>query len=290
MISNSAEQTSAEEVIKVAALAKRYGSLEALSGVFFKVFQGEIFAYLGPNGSGKTTTIRILTGLTRATSGDAWINGFHYEKQALDAKRQCGVVPQTINLDQELTVFDNLEIHRRLFGLSSESRRRIDLLLDYVGLLERRNATVRQLSGGMKRRLMIARAMVHEPVILFLDEPTVGLDPAIRRDIWALIKKVQADGVTVFLTTHYIEEAEFLADRIALLDRGEIVALDKPQTMMSALGEWAIDQVVHNRVVSSYFATHAEAGKHALEMENSYSIRRVNLEDAFLQMTGKKLL
>lgn len=290
MISSSAVQNSSGVVIEVAALAKKFGSLEALTGVSFKVFQSEIFAYLGPNGSGKTTTIRILTGLSRATGGDAWINGFHYENQALDAKRQCGLVPQTINLDQELTVYDNLEIHRRLFGLGAEGRDRIDLLLDYIGLLDRRNSTVRQLSGGMKRRLMIARALVHEPVILFLDEPTVGLDPAIRRDIWALIKKVQDDGVTVFLTTHYIEEAEFLADRIALLDRGDIVALDKPQTMMSALGEWAIDQVVNNRVVSSYFATHTEAGQYALEMENSYSIRRVNLEDAFLQMTGKKLL
>ena len=276
-------------VIEITALAKKFGSLEALAGVSFQVFRGEIFAYLGPNGSGKTTTIRILTGLTRASSGDAWINGFHYEKQALDAKRQCGLVPQTINLDQELTVYENLEIHRRLFGLGPETRRRIDLLLDYVGLLDRRDSTVRQLSGGMKRRLMIARAMVHEPAVLFLDEPTVGLDPAIRRDIWALVKKVQADGVTIFLTTHYIEEAEFLADRIALLDRGEIVALDKPRTMMSNLGEWAVDQVVENRVLSLYFSTHDEAVQHALEMKNSYSIRRVNLEDAFLQMTGKNL-
>ena len=289
MTSNSTVQNSTETIIKITALAKKFGSIEALAGVSFQVFRGEIFAYLGPNGSGKTTTIRILTGLTRASSGDAWINGFHYEKQALDAKRQCGLVPQTINLDQELTVYENLEIHRRLFGLGPEIRRRIDLLLDYVGLLDRRDSTVRQLSGGMKRRLMIARAMVHKPAVLFLDEPTVGLDPAIRRDIWALVKKVQTDGVTIFLTTHYIEEAEFLADRIALLDRGEIVALDKPLTMMSNLGEWAVDQVVRNRVLSSYFATHAEAAQHALEMKNSYSIRRVNLEDAFLQMTGKKL-
>ena len=278
-----------EPVIKIENLVKEFKSIRALAGVSLEVSRGEIFAYLGPNGSGKTTTIRILSGLSRATGGQAWLNGFSVEDEALNAKWQSGLVPQVINLDQELTVFDNLEIHRRLFGLGREKRQRIDELLDYIGLLDRRNSLVRELSGGMKRRLMMARALLHEPAILFLDEPTVGLDPGIRRQIWALIKQVQADGVTVFLTTHYIEEAEFLADRVAFLDHGQIVALDRPPALMNRLGEWALDQIHDGQVESLYFSTREDASAKAAEMVNPCTIRRINLEDAFLKMTGKKL-
>ncbi|MCD6429786.1 MAG: ATP-binding cassette domain-containing protein [Deltaproteobacteria bacterium] len=278
-----------DPVIKIKDLVKEFKSIRALSGVSLEVFRGEIFAYLGPNGSGKTTTIRILSGLSRATGGQAWLNGFSVEEEALNAKRQSGLVPQALNLDQELTVFENLEIHRRLFALGSEKRQRIDELLDYIDLLDRRNSLVRELSGGMKRRLMMARALLHEPAILFLDEPTVGLDPGIRRQIWALIKQVQQDGVTVFLTTHYIEEAEFLADRVAFLDHGQIVALDKPQVLVDSLGEWALDQISDGRVESLYFATRETASTKAASLTNPYTIRRVNLEDVFLRMTGKKL-
>ena len=278
-----------ESVIKIENLVKEFKGIRALAGVSLEVFRGEIFAYLGPNGSGKTTTIRILSGLSRATGGQAWLNGFSVEKESLDAKRQCGLVPQALNLDQELTVFENLEIHRRLFALGSEKRRRIDELLDYIGLLDRRDSLVRELSGGMKRRLMMARALLHEPAILFLDEPTVGLDPGIRRQIWALIKQIQQEGVTVFLTTHYIEEAEFLAERVAFLDHGQVVALDTPPVLMNRLGEWALDHIHDGQVESRYFATREAASAKAAEMTNPYTIRRVNLEDAFLKMTGKKL-
>ena len=278
-----------EPVIKIENLVKEFKNIKALAGVSLAVMRGEIFAYLGPNGSGKTTTIRILSGLSQATAGQAWLNGFSVEEEALDAKRQCGLVPQALNLDQELTVFDNLEIHRRLFSLGRDKRQRIDELLDYIGLLDRRKSLVRELSGGMKRRLMMARALLHEPAILFLDEPTVGLDPGIRRQIWALIKQVQEDGVTVFLTTHYIEEAEFLADRVAFLNHGQIVALDKPQVLINSLGEWALDQIHAGRVESFYFATREAAAAKAAELTYPYTIRRVNLEDAFLKMTGKKL-
>lgn len=279
-----------EPVIKIDNLVKEFKNIKALAGVSLEVFRGEIFAYLGPNGSGKTTTIRILSGLSRATGGEAWLNGFSVENDALNAKRQVGLVPQTVNLDQELTVFDNLEIHRRLFTLEPEKRQRIDELLDYFDLLDRRNSLVRELSGGMKRRLMMARALLHEPAILFLDEPTVGLDPGIRRQIWALIKQVQGDGVTVFLTTHYIEEAEFLADRVAFLDHGRVVVLDTPQVLMDRMGEWALDQIRDGLVESLYFATREAASVKVAEMVNPCTIRRVNLEDAFLKMTGKKLM
>ncbi|MBN2809049.1 MAG: ATP-binding cassette domain-containing protein [Deltaproteobacteria bacterium] len=278
-----------EPVIKIENLVKEFKSIKALAGVSLEVLRGEIFAYLGPNGSGKTTTIRILSGLSRATDGKVWLNGFSVADEPLAAKRQCGLVPQAINLDQELTVFENLEIHRRLFLLGREKRRRIDELLAYFDLFERRTALVRELSGGMKRRLMMARALLHEPAILFLDEPTVGLDPGIRRQIWALIKQVQQEGVTVFLTTHYIEEAEFLADRVAFVDHGRIVALDKPRILIDSLGKWALDKMQDGRVESCYFAGRSAAAAYGAGLASPYSLRRVNLEDAFLQMTGKKL-
>ena len=158
-------------------------------------------------GVGKTTTIRILTGLTRLDQGTAALNGHDIGRDVLNAKRQCGLVPQHVNLDSELTVHENLDIHGRLFGMGPKARKtKIDELLGYVELLDRRHSLVKQLSGGMKRRVMVARALLHSPRILFLDEPTVGLDAGIRRRIWALIKKIQQDGTTIFLTTHYIEE------------------------------------------------------------------------------------
>ncbi|HQN19851.1 MAG TPA: ATP-binding cassette domain-containing protein, partial [Syntrophobacteraceae bacterium] len=212
-----------EKMIQIENLTKKYRTIEALKGINLQVNEGELFAYLGPNGSGKTTTIKILTGLANPTSGDAYLHGYHVVKDTLEAKKQCGLVPQTINLDHELTVYENLDIHGRLFHMPAGQRHaRIEELLDYVGIHERKSSPIKQLSGGMKRRVMVARAMMHSPKILFMDEPTVGLDPTIRRRIWSLVKSIQQNGSTIFLTTHYIEEAEFLAERVAFLDEGRI--------------------------------------------------------------------
>ncbi|MFP4033705.1 MAG: ABC transporter ATP-binding protein [Desulfococcaceae bacterium] len=271
-------------------LTKEYKDVAALKGVTLEVGAGELFAYLGPNGAGKTTTIRILTGLTKRTGGDAWLNGFHIEGEKIEAKRQCGLAPQSVNLDPELTVFENLDVHGRLFGMKrADRKRRIDELLDYIGLSERRDSPVKQLSGGMKRRATIARALVHKPRVLFLDEPTVGLDATIRRRIWALIKKIQEAGATIFLTTHYIEEAEFLADRVAFLDEGEIVTADTPRNLIDAQGAWAIDRPAAEDMQPVYFDTRQAARDYMAEREASYTLRRVNLEDAFLAATGKKV-
>ena len=278
-------------MIRIENLEKSYKDVHALKGVSFRVPPGELFAYLGPNGAGKTTTIRILTGLTRRTSGDAWLGGFHIERESLKAKRKFGLVMQSINLDQELTIFENMDIHCRLFNISlAERRKKIDELLIYVDLIDRKKSLVKQLSGGMKRRLMIARAMVHSPQILFLDEPTVGLDAKIRRRIWALIKKIQNKGATIFLTTHYIEEAEFLADRVAFLDEGKIVVIDTPQKLMEQTGTWAIDRIDGNKMETVYFKTRAQADVFIAGQKESYALRRVNLEDSFLSFTGKKVL
>ncbi len=279
-------------MIRIENLKKRYKKIDALNSVSLHVKAGELFAYLGPNGAGKTTTIQILTGLTALTSGDAWLNGFHIEKQSIKAKTQCGIVPQSINLDQELSVFENLDIHGRLFHMRKKDRvSKIDTMLEYVDMGDRRSSPVKQLSGGMKRRVMIARAMVHSPKILFLDEPTVGLDAKIRRRIWALIKKIQQEGTTIFLTTHHIEEAEFLAQRTAFLDEGKIVAVDSPEKLMQQIGSWAIDKVMNDQMETLYFKTREEARQYAGENRENipFTLRRVNLEDAFLEMTGKKV-
>ncbi len=277
-------------MIRVEGLKKVYRNVHALNGVSFHVKSGELFAYLGPNGAGKTTTIRILTGLTRLSGGDAWLNGFHIERDTLRAKRQFGLVMQSINLDQELTLLENMDIHGRLYGMTKALRRsRIRELLGYVDLISRRDTIVKRLSGGMKRRLMVARALMHSPRILFLDEPTVGLDPGIRRRIWGLIKQIQHSGTTIFLTTHYIEEAEFLADRVAFIDNGRIVALDTPSAFMARIGKWAIDLIQDDQMKSIYFKDRKEADSFVATHRGSYTLRRVNLEDAFLSLTGKKV-
>jgi ABC-2 type transport system ATP-binding protein len=278
-------------MIQIEQLQKSYGKVKAVNGIDLRVEAGELFAFLGPNGAGKTTTIRILTGLTRIGSGRVRIGGHDIVATPREAKRQCGLVPQHINLDSELSVRENLEIHGRLFGMETPYRRRkIRELLEYVELLDRIDTLIKQLSGGLKRRLMIARALMHEPRVLFLDEPTVGLDPAIRRRIWSLIKRVQQDGTTIFLTTHYIEEAEFLAGRVAFLDQGRIVALDSPQILMASLGEWAVDRMNGEGIETRYFATREEAAGFTSSQDCGVTLRRVNLEDAFLHLTGKKVV
>lgn len=277
-------------MITIENLKKHYKGTSALKGINLHIPEGELFAYLGPNGAGKTTTIRVLTGLTKPSSGNAYLNGFHIKREAIEAKRQCGLVPQVINLDPELSVFENLNIHGCLFAMPVKQRtRRIYELLEYVEMTDRAHSFVKQLSSGLKRRVMIARALVHSPKILFLDEPTVGLDANIRRRIWALIKRIQQQRTTIFLTTHYIEEAEFLAERVAFLDEGQIVALEHPKTLMAQVGEWAIDRVENNHLKAMYFNTMKEAKAYTSSQEESFTLRRVNLEDAFLSLTGKKV-
>lgn len=277
-------------MIIVTDLSKRYRTVHALKDVNLHVKPGELFAYLGPNGAGKSTTIRILTGLTQPTAGTVTLNGFDLKNSSIKSRQQCGLVPQSINLDQELSVYENLTIHGLLFRMTREERdNKIDELLDYVDLSAREQSLVKELSGGMKRRLMIARALMHSPSVLFLDEPTVGLDAGMRRKIWALIKKIQQKGTTIFLTTHYIEEAEFLADRVAFLDKGAIVVVDTPANLMATLGTWALDRLIEDKMEPLYFNEREDANQYIATHKESFTLRRVNLEDAFLSMTGKKV-
>ena len=201
----------------------------AVDNLSFRINRGEIFGLLGKNGAGKTTTIRMLTLQTCPTSGAIFYAGKSIVGNELEIKKMIGVVPQHINFDQDLTVGENMELHARLHHLNKLDRqKRIKELLDYVELADVVNDNVRKLSGGMKRRLLIIRALIHQPQILYLDEPTVALDPQVRRKIWQLIRDLKSKGVTIVLTTHYIEEAEQLCDRTAFMSRGKLIALDTP--------------------------------------------------------------
>ena len=271
-------------------LTRKYGQVTVLDAVTLSVTVGEIFAYLGPNGAGKTTTIRLLTGTAKPTTGAAQLNGFDIFHESIQARRQFGIVPQHMNLDVDLSVWENLLIHGMLYDMDRRTiQKRADFLLDYIDLVPQKHTMVRKLSGGMKRRVLIARALLHEPKILFLDEPTIGLDPAIRRRIWALIKKIRKDGCTVFLTTHYIEEAQWLADRVAFLSHGKLVALDTPQNLMDRVGKWAVDILRNDELEGHFFGTQEEATIYAAGQGESCTVRRVNLEDAFLSITGTKI-
>jgi len=219
-------------VIELFDVEKIFGTVRAVDKVNFKIERGEVFGLLGKNGAGKTTTIKMLTLQLKPTAGEILFEGRAVRGNEIFIKSLLGVVPQHLNFDQDLTVEENLELHARLHHLPKiERRERIDELLKFVELEKVRKAFVRELSGGMKRRLLIVRALIHRPKILFLDEPTVALDPQVRRKIWELIKNLKAQGITIVLTTHYIEEAESLCDRVAILNRGKLVALDTTKNL-----------------------------------------------------------
>jgi ABC-2 type transport system ATP-binding protein len=226
-----------ENAIEVRELAKTYGEIEAVRGVSFEVGRGEIFGFLGPNGAGKTTTINMLCTLAKPTGGTALVAGHDVALERDDVRRNIGLVFQEPTLDGYLTAEQNLRLHAELYGVESRLvGPRIRQVLEMVGLWERKDASVQTFSGGMRRRLEIARGLLHSPRVLFLDEPTLGLDPQTRSSIWSYIALLrETEEITIFMTTHYMDEAE-LCDRIAIMDRGEIVALDTPAALKGSVG------------------------------------------------------
>ena len=219
--------------IEATNLTRNFNGLCAVDHISFSVQPGEIFGFLGPNGAGKTTTIRMLTGQLRPTDGQATVLGCDIVEDRQDLKPQIGVVWEYQNLYERLSAIDNLLFAARLYGID---RRRIDEVLGFVGLTERAKDRLKQYSNGMKQRLLVARALLHGPRILFLDEPTRGLDPGVARDIRNLVANLAQAGTTIFLTTHYMEEADRLSDRVAILDHGKIMALDTPAQLKLNLG------------------------------------------------------
>jgi ABC-2 type transport system ATP-binding protein len=231
-------------VIKVENLVKKFGDFTAVDHISFDVGQGEIFAFLGPNGAGKTTTIKMLTTLLAPTSGTLAIDGLNPRINSMEVRKRFGIVFQDPSLDGDLTAQENMELHGIFYHVPRKRRiERTEFLLKLFELWERRNEQVKVFSGGMKRRLEIARGLLHTPRILFLDEPTLGLDPQTRNQLWTHVKNLnQSDGVTVFLTTHYMDEAERVAQRIAIIDHGKIVAQDAPEGLKKLTGTDSLEE------------------------------------------------
>ncbi|MGD1097269.1 MAG: ATP-binding cassette domain-containing protein [Bryobacteraceae bacterium] len=231
-------------MIRVQNLVKRFGELVAVNDISFDVQQGEIFAFLGPNGAGKTTTIKMLTTLLKPTSGKVELDGLDPAVQHNEARKRFGIVFQDPSLDDELTAYENMDFHGVLYKVPRRVRiERIEKLLKLFELWERKDDPVKQFSGGMKRRLEIARGLLHTPKIVFLDEPTLGLDPQTRNQLWTHVKKLnEEEGVTVFLTTHYMEEADRVAHRIGIIDHGRIVAQGTPRELKDQTGSETLEQ------------------------------------------------
>lgn len=281
-------------MIRIDGLTKEYAGKRVVDGLDLRVERGELFGFLGPNGAGKTTTIRILTTLTKPTSGNVFINGFDVVRSPASVKSQFGIVQQHMSLNRDLSVRENLDFHARLHHLSFQVRKdRIEELLEYVELTEHADQLIDQLSGGLKRRTMIARSLLHRPRLLFLDEPTVGLDAQARRRVWDLIRKMNKDGSTVFLTTHYIEEAEALCDRVGIIHNGRLIALATPLQLRRRLGMITVEnQGCGNATVYSFFPNREEAAKYVsgLPGQDKVLMRESNLEDVFVELTGQKVL
>ena len=277
-------------MVELMELTKIFGDHTAVDRLSLTVPRGSFFGLLGPNGAGKTTTIRILTTLTRPTSGRAMIGGYDVVSQPVPAKRLIGLVPQQYNLDNELSGRENLDLHGRLFGLDRRLRRERTIeVLDLVSLAEAADRQAKKYSGGMKRRLMIARALLHRPEVLFLDEPTIGLDVEGRRKLWGLLTKINRQGKTILLTTHYIEEAEALCDTVGIIDRGRLIARDSPTDLIASAGRYVVDAIDDDDLTSHFFESRSEAGAFAAGLDCQAHIRPANLEDVFVKLTGRKV-
>ncbi len=279
-----------ENIIYATNLTKRFGDRVAVDHIDLAVKKGEVFGFLGPNGAGKTTTVRLLSSLATIDEGTVLIGGHDLVKEPRKAKSYMGVIQQHISLDKDLTVRENMMQHAMFHKIPrAERNKKIEELVQYVGLEEYLDKMVDSLSGGWKRRVAIVCALFHNPDIIFLDEPTAGLDIQARRLLWDLIRKLNADGTTVFLTTHYIEEAESLCDRIGIINHGKIITLDTPQNLCEQAGKVAVEFFKEDgKTEYKYFKSREEAKGFSDTLGDEYTvlIRKTNLEDCFVMLTG----
>ena len=248
-----------ETIIKVKDLVKNYGSFQAVKGISFEVKEGEIFGLLGPNGAGKSTTLEIIETLREKTSGEVWVNGFNLDKEPDEIKKIIGVQLQTSGYYPNLNLVELINLFNGLYNRSVDPI----ALLEMVNLKDKTKAKVKELSGGQKQRFSVATTLINDPKIVFLDEPTTGLDPQARRNLWELVKNIRAKGTTVIITTHYMDEAEVLCDRVAIIDAGKIIAMESP------------DGLIDNLVSSGF--------------ERPKEVKKANLEDVFINLTGHSL-
>ena len=283
-----------DDLIIIEKLSKTYGKVEAVKELDLRVRRGEIFGFLGPNGAGKTTTMRVMTTLTKPNSGKVYINDMDVVKDGEKVKELIGVVQQHLSLDRDLSIRENMALHARLHRMRSPERdARINELIEYAGLSEHADKMVDALSGGMKKRTTIMCALLHRPQLLFLDEPTVGLDAQTRRKMWDLVRRLNGDGTTIFLTTHYIEEAQALCDRVGIIDHGRLIALGTPHELRQKLGMTAVEMLGENNETQyQYFSDRAGATHYVKDLsseERTIIIRDSNLEDVFVELTGQKV-
>lgn len=279
-------------MIEIKNITKKYPGqkIPALSGVNLKIESGEFFGLLGPNGAGKTTMIKLLATLLIPNEGEITVDGERLARSNSNIKRKLSMVTQEYSLRGNMTPEQIMELHGRLYQIPKNViRERSAELLDFCGLGEHRTKICRQLSGGMKRKLMLSRGLLTAPEILILDEPTVGLDPFARRQMWDLLKQLNDKGMTILLTTHYIDEAQYLCRRIALIDKGKTDRVASPRELIDDLGATAVDEFDGSRTKSSFFAAREEALHFAGELDNEFVIRSTTLEDVFVTLIGRKL-
>lgn len=276
-------------IIEIKGLTKTYDGKRVVDNISFFVKRGEIFGLIGPNGAGKTTIIKILTTLVKPDEGEVFINGIDLLKYPQEIKKIIGVTPQENNLDRDLTVYETLLIYGKLHKVK-DLKKEIEKMLKLMELWERKDSLVFTLSGGMQRRLVIARALLPDPPILFLDEPTVGLDPQIRKFIWEIIRRSKAKGKTIILTTHYIEEAESLCERVGIIHRGKLIAIGTPSELKEKLGRFVVEHINGDgRLIQWICKTEKEAYQLIQEKKIPLTIRHINLEDVFINLTGRKI-
>ncbi|SKB63203.1 ABC-2 type transport system ATP-binding protein [Lachnospiraceae bacterium] len=277
-------------MIEIKNLTKKFADFTAVDHVNLNIETGEFFGLLGPNGAGKTTTISMLSTILLPTDGEILIDGVKIDRKASSLRRKLSVITQEYSMRQDMTADEVMEYQGRLYYMPKKViREKTDELLEYYGLAGYRNRSVRRMSGGMKRKLMICRALMTEPEILLLDEPTAGMDALSRRQMWNLLRQVNNKNMTIVLTTHYMEEAQALCDRVALLNGGKLQKCDSPEALIKELGAFAVDKTTEKGLVSRYFHDRKDAIAYLESEEGDTSFRATTLEDVFVVCAGRKL-
>lgn len=277
-------------MIEIKNLSKQFEGFQAVENLNLCIETGEFFALLGPNGAGKTTTISMISTLLLPSGGEIYIDGERLTRQRKDIKRKVSVVTQEYSMRQDMNMDEIMEYQGRLYFMKRKDiREKTEHLLAFAGLTSHRKKTIRKLSGGMRRKLMVCRALLTEPEILLLDEPTAGMDALSRRQMWNLLRQLNEKGLTILLTTHYIEEAQALCDRVALMDGGKLEDLDTSENLICKLGAYAVDEMHPDGVHSSYFAERSQAIAYLSELTGNCTLRDTTLEDVFVEQAGKHL-
>ena len=277
-------------MIKIRDVSKKYGKQIALNKLNLEIKESEFFGILGPNGAGKTTISKLISTLILPNGGSINIDNEILTRDSVHIKKKISLMSQEYSLRNDMTVSQIMELQGRLYQIPKEKRlRKTNELLEFCDLIKEKDKKVRNLSGGMKRKLMISRALLTEPKILLLDEPTVGLDPISRRHIWKLLRNLNENGLTIILTTHYIEEAQLLCDRVAMLNKGKLINCKVPKQFIDELGNIAVDVYENNEIKNYYFNKKDDAIRFVNILENRFEIRSTTLEDVFIEVVGERI-